>query len=637
MQSYFLSDIRGCEKSLRRAQIPFEPFQIGTRKGLVFDDTHLTRVLAALHSTVERQQESQYDGVHILHLKRGRKGAAIPVVQATVRVEKWSSEASQRIRENFVSVAQEFVTSFGVREIVLIDVRNGEKPEPVRTGTGNLNIFFWSSARGESHDNGDDGIYCAAKLWEFVISEGGEGRWRIWHPSGEGLIIKDPAGVAVAELVGENLYIYYPITNDNMPQTEGIFRRILEETALLGGLNPKELRKRRLEQERRREEELRAELQASPVTAKRWNGSRGLREKFVAIATEFVQPLGGRPIYLYNYCDNVERHRPSTDGRIHICIWSSSDALNGDGDMKKVLFGAPLKWDGDGTIIKPSGEGGTILLDEDGNQFGKVMDDTIYIHYPLAKEHLRLDWDGKGPEALFRRILEEIVFLKTATKEEKEARALAVAEKRRVRSREEYVRACNGRFEAVMDMSRRVVKESSDKVRGHQQAIVKLIRESKEAQGRLDQMEHSRAESVAAYTREFDNLIKVPKIRDVRVSNEVVNVFTDTLYCVDPRSKKRHEIGAFRIEMHLGGQVLWFNLTRTVRGIERDMNAPHVYASGKACLGNMSEVIPELIANYEFAALAMVSIQFIENVNVDDAAGECIKNWPVAAEEEKQK
>ena len=61
------------------------------------------------------------------------------------------------------------------------------------------------------------------------------------------------------------------------------------------------------------------------------------------------------------------------------------------------------------------------------------------------------------------------------------------------------------------------------------------------------------------------------------------------------------------------------------------MHAPHVFHNGRPCLGNMTEVIPELVANYEFAALAMVAIQFIESVNVNDSAGMHINKWPVAA------
>jgi len=42
--------------------------------------------------------------------------------------------------------------------------------------------------------------------------------------------------------------------------------------------------------------------------------------------------------------------------------------------------------------------------------------------------------------------------------------------------------------------------------------------------------------------------------------------------------------------------------------------------------------MPQLIADYEFAALAMIAIQFIENVDVDDSAGSFIRNWPVATQ-----
>jgi hypothetical protein len=141
---------------------------------------------------------------------------------------------------------------------------------------------------------------------------------------------------------------------------------------------------------------------------------------------------------------------------------------------------------------------------------------------------------------------------------------------------------------------------------------------------------------LAKYGQEYDKLLVIPKVRDVQVAPGVVKVFTDTLYCVDPRSGKRHEIGAFRIEIYRDGQnggVRWFNLTRRIDAYRDDMYAPHVFSDGKACLGNTQDIFPELIGNYEFAAAAMVAIQFVESVNVDDSAGKYVNRWPEAPAE----
>ncbi len=631
MLSYFLGNTRNLAKRLGDAQIPFEPFQIEGQRGFVFDESHLARVLAALNATVESKEKSSYEGVHILCLNRNRRSAATAsVAPATVRVEEWSRESDPDTEADFVRVAGEFATSFGVREIVLVDVRDTAHPTAPRSGTGNLNIFIWSSASGLPLRTSEGGIECAAWLWGYKIAEA-KGEWRIWPASGQGVVIKDPAGTNVAELVGENLYIFYPITSDQMQNREGVFRKLLKEACLLRGLSPEEVEKRRQRAERQRDKELRAEARANPVVVERWEASSGLRDKFVAVARDFTRALGNKPIIVHDYCGNVQRHPPSTDGRVHICIWSSSDDLDSDGDMQKTLFGERLTWREHEAVIKPSGTWGTLITDEDGNQVGKVMGDTIYIHYPLTKRRAELMWGGKGPEELFRRILEEVVFEKTATEEERAARARVLAEKHRARHREEYVKACNGRSRVILDEARETIEAAPSRVREYQQAIIKLIRESKDAQRRIIHLEEHQAEAAVAYAKEFDSLVKIPKIRDVRVDDGVIKVFTDILYCVDPRSKKRHEIGAFRIHLGLNGTVRWHNLTRRVDGFGRDMHAPHVSSNGEACLGNMSEVVPQLIADYEFAVLAMLAIQFIESVNVDDVSGSRIDRWPVAA------
>jgi hypothetical protein len=138
------------------------------------------------------------------------------------------------------------------------------------------------------------------------------------------------------------------------------------------------------------------------------------------------------------------------------------------------------------------------------------------------------------------------------------------------------------------------------------------------------------------YGQEFDRLLAVPKVLDVQGGSGVIKVFTDTLYCIDPRTNQRHEIGKFRIEIFTNcanGGVRWYNLSHKVQGYWGQSQAPHINNEGGACYGNTAEIWPELIGNYEFAAAAMVAIQFVESVNIDDPAGKYIDQWPLAAEE----
>lgn len=631
MRSYCIGAVPKHERKLRDSQISFERLEIDGEMSLVFDEALLPAVLTRLGMIVDRSNKSSYDGIEILRLKRGHlQPTTVPIIPptpVTVTVESWEGN---RNSPAFVAVAQEqFMSRMpDVREIVFIGEHNARSPKPPRQD-GKFNIFFWSAASGTMRRPSEGGVKSARKLWEFTIASSGN-EWNVWSPSGKGIVIKDNAGAEVAELVGENLYLLYPLNNRDMRDGDSIFRRILEEVANLRGKTLEEIEAMYRAREQEFRTQLLAEARTEPVVVKKWSGGRNLREQFVAVAKDFVQPLGGTQIRIYDYCDSASERDPATDGRVDICIWAVPDNLRGDGFMPPVVFGAPLSVECRREILGRSNMDGLLIADEDDHRIGEVVGNSIYIHYQLVHEYVG-KWGGKGIETLFRRILEEVVFQKTATSEQKAARAREIAVKHRAQSREGYVKACRGRLDKSLEDSRNAIAHHPAKVVEYQREIVKLIRLVKEAQERLAHAESLQATAAETYAKEFDKLLATPKIIDVKMDDSVIKVFTETLYCVDPRSNKRHEIGAFRIEMSIGGDVKWFNLTRRIRGYEAGMQAPHVFPTGLACLGNMAEVIPELVANYEFAALAMMAILFVESVNVDDRAGQYINNWPVAA------
>jgi hypothetical protein len=60
------------------------------------------------------------------------------------------------------------------------------------------------------------------------------------------------------------------------------------------------------------------------------------------------------------------------------------------------------------------------------------------------------------------------------------------------------------------------------------------------------------------------------------------------------------------------------------------MNAPHVWSTGAACLGNAAELISVLMTKKEYLAVITSTIAFIEEVNLEDRAGAYINRWPEA-------
>lgn len=358
------------------------------------------------------------------------------------------------------------------------------------------------------------------------------------------------------------------------------------------------------------------------AAASEWFSYSGRKpDDFVKIIRETLAPaLGGREIVAHN-SDKKPRPQVPADGRFHVFIGHGRPSGKAGSHFK--VFGVEL---GDYSKFVPEGSGRVVVDPETATPIFQVEENAVWVLLNCAY------YGGHPPEyRVFRKICEEIVWDVTTTPEQKAERVEREARERRTRSRDQYVRECARRFEKTVHGTKESISRGHADMKSLQDQLVRRIRETQGAERKLVQLEASRPTATEGYGKEFDKLMTVPKVRDVRVADGVVKIFTEVLYCVDPRTKIKHEIGAFRIDLYTTHcEVRWNNLTRKVDGYWGGANAPHVDGSGKACLGTMAEILPDLVGNYEFAALAMVAIQFVESVNVDDAAGKKINNWPVA-------
>lgn len=106
-------------------------------------------------------------------------------------------------------------------------------------------------------------------------------------------------------------------------------------------------------------------------------------------------------------------------------------------------------------------------------------------------------------------------------------------------------------------------------------------------------------------------------------------ISTKVLKCIHPKTKAVHEIGAFDINVNIdadiNGALIWTNKTRTPNG----KHAPHIGADGKAALGNMAEMLPEILGSGDLKLIAQIAIQFVESVNLSDEWGKTISDYPV--------
>ena len=204
-------------------------------------------------------------------------------------------------------------------------------------------------------------------------------------------------------------------------------------------------------------------------------------------------------------------------------------------------------------------------------------------------------------------------------------------ERKKKESRGQYMQECIGRLEPTIENLKSKVAKNKKAIENLQKELVKTIREWEYEESELINLESGEKSALKRFGDEYDKLISIPKVKYVEVKPGLIAVYTDILYCQDPRNNVWHEIGEFRIEIYTDGSsdgVRWFNLTRRVDAYKSSQMAPHIWSDGTACLGNVKEVFPNLIANYEFSVVAQLAIEFVESVNVEDSAGKHIRDWP---------
>lgn len=347
--------------------------------------------------------------------------------------------------------------------------------------------------------------------------------------------------------------------------------------------------------------------QAAPPATSRAGSVKldGTIETLQRIATQVVGNYLQVEVVLHQ---SGAQELPDYDGRFHIHLFSTPAGAQSGVRPPEHIWGVPV--DCRDYAWRVSGQGYSIVDEQSGYSVAELVGErNLYIHHNLARHGTLHE------EKLLRLIL---------------SKALASLERpgsSRQASKQLFVDECSKSTGLVLKNSPAVEKRV-DKIRQLKKELAKRIRDARAVEEKAIRGESL---SAAAFGQEYDALLRVPKVKDVKVDGRNIVVYTDVLYCKDDRSGYLHEIGAFRIELPLGGaSPRWFNQTRRVTGIAEGQHAPHVYSDGHACLGNTADVFRRLLRDHQFAIAAQYAIEFVEQANTADPAGKRIDNWPRA-------
>jgi len=151
---------------------------------------------------------------------------------------------------------------------------------------------------------------------------------------------------------------------------------------------------------------------------------------------------------------------------------------------------------------------------------------------------------------------------------------------------------------------------------------------------KFKESEHKRA------VESYWETLNIPKVRSISINDNMINVYTENIYCKDDRSGKWHDIGTFHISIGMESNsynpestIKIINTKHSTSAYQSNMQAPHVFSSGKMCPGNAATMISQCYVKRNLHDLIYSLTIFLESVNTSDSAGAFINEWPVVTED----
>lgn len=326
---------------------------------------------------------------------------------------------------------------------------------------------------------------------------------------------------------------------------------------------------------------------------------------------------------------------PQNDGRFHIHLYSSPAPCNNGAAVPNTIWGLRVSCT---TTAWPASRRGVAIYDGSYAVAELVGGNNLYVHHDLANT------GSIDEQHLFAELLQRVLSLINSKQSPEQARRLfidecsqgilrylpeALAVERAIAAQSPPAPGDAAPTASSPGPRRTALEEKIRKLNGD---LSKLVREA-----RLEELKLFRNEGMTPelFGEEYEALLKVKQVTDVRVEGGKIVVYTTTLKARDPRNHQLHEIGAFKIVLDpQRTSPQWFNQTRLVNALFELQQAPHVWNSGNACLGNTEAIFADLFAQRQWSVAAQVAIRFIESVNlVNDRAGPYIVNWPACAED----
>ena len=181
--------------------------------------------------------------------------------------------------------------------------------------------------------------------------------------------------------------------------------------------------------------------------------------------------------------------------------------------------------------------------------------------------------------------------------------------------------------------------------KSYEEYMSKTMEHGKLMQRLAEQIDSYDEESMSLKQKEkalddYIETIKIPNVLSINIIDNTIHVYTKNIYAQDERTEKWHDIGTFHIRIgmmsndyNISNTVKIMNTKHQIRGLNEDMQAPHIFHDGTICHGSLATGMIEAYKRRNLFELVYQIILFLKTANVDDSAGKYINKWPEVPED----
>jgi hypothetical protein len=309
---------------------------------------------------------------------------------------------------------------------------------------------------------------------------------------------------------------------------------------------------------------------------------------------------------------------PSTDDMLYVHFYSTS-LPSKKTKMNSVVFGIRLTTN-QSYALYPSNVG-IAIKDEAGTIVAEYVNDNLYVLFDLPHA------EGDNVTELFTLLMRSYFKLRGRADGELVNFYQSIRGKLGASSEDEFINQCSKLYVKDFKSMEESLKTYDAKIDDYSKNLISLKRDREILLMKLEPLRSS-VDGRREWARtEYETLLASPCVKDVLVNGRTIHIFT-TMISI-PYNGEIYDIGEFKIDIYTDGSnnsVRAFNLTNPKGGA---VAHPHVKIDGYCCLGNVSDGVSKLLAEYQYVILAQLMISFLQSYNPDNAYGK-ISLWKKA-------